>query len=198
MDLYIRSEGFMKRIISVLLSLICAISLFSCSNKIDPVKLAKSFYTEYLNVDVVNEAELKKVKEKYMTPVLIEELELRSMQMEADSITGVQDAYGMKDIMEVNNGVDKDTATVTFNMKNQEAETIRVIESVLHFKSVDGKNLMDALDMIIIDYENSNNDNTREYTTKYANKEELTADDINEMNSIRKHYEDLYNEGYIG
>lgn len=165
------------------------------SIKIDAVKLAKDFYTEYL--DESDYDKLINIKEKYMTKTLIDELEIRSMQMESDSVTGVQDSTGMKKIMEVNKGSGDNTATITFNFKNDEGTTTQLIESSVHFKNENGKALMDTLDMIIIDYDENNNDNMRQYQTKYANKDELTEEDKKEMQDIKKHYEDLYSQGYI-
>ena len=163
--------------------------------KIDAVKLAKDFYNAYLSEQDFDK--LINIKEKYMTKTLVEELELRSMEMEADSVTGVQDSTDMKKIMEVNKGSTENTATITFNFKDNEDTTTKLIESSVHFKNENGKALMDTLDMVIIDYDENNNDTMRQYQTKYANKDELTEADKKEMEEKRKYYEDLYSQGYI-
>lgn len=187
----------MKKALLSILLILTMLLMMSCqdSNKIDAMKLAKDFYTAYLDESEYDK--LNSVKEKYMTKTLIEELELRSMEMEADSITGVQDSTGMKNIMEINKGSDDNTSTVTFNFKDDEGTTIQLIESSIHFKNENGKALMDTLDMVIIDYDENNNDTMRQYQTKYANKDELTETDKKEMEEKRKYYENLYSQGYI-
>ena len=189
----------MKKIVLsslVVLSMTVLMLCFSsCNANTDAVKLAKDFYTAYLNEEDYDK--LINVKEKYMTDTLIEELELRSMEMEADSITGVQDSTGMQNIMEVNKGSTDNTATITFNIKDDEDTTKKLIETSVHFKNKNGRVLMDTLDMLIIDYDENNNDTMRQYQTKYANKDELTEEDKKEMEEKRKYYENLYSEGYI-
>lgn len=188
----------MKKILNYCFLIMTTLVLFSCSNaNIDAVKLSKNFYKEYLKTNENADRKVDKVKQKYMTPLLIEELELRAMQMEADSITGVQDSYGMLDIMDVNTASEDDTAIVTFSFKNEEGSITKIIETRLHYKKYNNKILMDSLDMVINDYDN-NTDSMREYLTKYANKESLSEEDEKEMSDIRKHYEELYQEGYIG
>jgi len=118
--------------------------------------------------------------------------------MDADSITGVQDSYGMVDFMTVNKGQDENSAIITFVFENEEGMTERVIESNVHFKKYSDKYLMNQLDMTIIFYDRDNDENTYEYTTKYANKTVLTEEDRKEMDNIKKHYEELYSEGYVG
>ena len=48
-------------------------------------EIAKSFYTEYLKAcDTLDEKKILDVKKKYMTDVMVEEVDLRSKQIEAD------------------------------------------------------------------------------------------------------------------
>lgn len=195
----------MKKNIFLLMILCNVLLLCFCAKKeiaLDASKLAKNFYTEYLKADEEigdkAEEEKTKIKQKYMTDLLIEELSLRTMQMDADSITGVQDSYGMIDSMTVNKGQDENSAIITFVFENEEGMTERVIESNVHFKKYNDKYLMNQLDMTIIFYDRDNDENTYEYTTKYANKTVLTEEDRKEMDDIKKHYEELYSEGYIG
>ena len=187
----------MKKALLSIVLIFTMLFIVSCKdkNKIDAVKLAKDFYTEYLNESDYNK--LFNIKEKYMTMTLIQELELRTMEMESDSITGVQDPTGMEEIMEVNKGVEDNMATVTFNFKKDDGTTYRLVETSLRFKNVDDKVLMDTLDMIIIEYDENNNDTMRQYQTKYANKDELTEEDKKEIKEKRKYYENLYSQGYI-
>ena len=194
----------MKKIIKDLFKGLLIISLLvvvlsSCSKNglnAKSTDVAKSFYTEYLKAKNYDDA--KKVKSKYMTDILSDELELRSMQIEADAITGVQDFTGMIKKMVVSEGENEDWAKVTFNMKGEEGRAYRIYEANLHFKSVDNKKLMDTLDLTIYDIDEDGDTSQMVYNTKYANKEELTDEDKLEMESIRKYFEDLYEEGYVG
>ena len=83
----------MKRIIKASIALLLAAQLFSCAPNglnVKATEIAKKFYTEYLKNDIAyNAAKAEKIKKKYMTDVMVEEIDLRTKEMEADAVTGV-------------------------------------------------------------------------------------------------------------
>lgn len=190
----------MKKIISVLVCLTMSMSLLcACtSNGVDAkaTDIAKKFYTEYLNAK--EEDARAKIRNKYMTSVLAEEIDLRTKQMEADATTGVQDDTGMLSKMLVTEGEDDSWAKVTFDLKQEEGVEYRVYEANIHFRIEEDKKLMDTLNLIIYDYDKDGDRSQMEYNTKYANKPELTEEDKAEMERIRQYYDNLEEQGFIG
>lgn len=190
----------MKNIFKTIMILTVIMSLLvSCAPNgagVKSTEIATKFYTEYLNAKDLESAE--KVKKTYMTPVMIEELDLRAKQMEADSITGVQDSFGMIDKMAVTEGENDDTAVVTFDMIEKEGVPYNIYEVKLHFRKEKGKKFIDTLDMIIYDVDADGDKTQTEHFTKYANKDVLSDEDKAAMERIRKYYDDLAEEGFIG
>ena len=115
-------------------------------------EIAKSFYTEYLKaVDTLDEKKILNVKKTYMTETMVEEIELRSKQMEADAVTGVQDSTGMINKLEVTEGENDEWAIVTFDMMEEEGKPYRIYQIKLHFKDIANKRFINALDMNVYD-----------------------------------------------
>ena len=202
-----------RLITKILVGISLTMLLFACSTSNNGVygkkvdyslsasELAKSFYTEYLTEydKRVDSETLKKIEEKYMTDVLIEELTIRTWEMEADSILGVQDGTGFINKMEVEDSGDEFNTIVRFVVPIEGKELAKnTYEFHIHFRKVDNKKLMDTYDFIWIETDADGDDSRVEYLTKYANKEELTEDDKLRMSNQRRYYEDLFEEGYIG
>ena len=203
-------KGLLKTLIVA--SMIFTMLLSACSSgekvvgkKVDyslsASELAKSFYTEYITSmeQNLNEEELKKIEEKYMTELLIEELTLRTWEMEASAILGVQDGTGFLDKMEVEDSNDEYNTVVRFVVPVEGKELAKnTYEFRIRFKKVGDKKLMDTYDFTWIETDADGDSSKTEYLTKYANKEELTEEDKIKMSNQRKYYEDLFAEGYIG
>lgn len=192
----------MKRIIKASIALLLAAQLFSCAPNglnVKATEIAKKFYTEYLKNDIAyNAAKAEKIKKKYMTDVMVEEIDLRTKEMEADAVTGVQDSTNMLKRMEVLEGEDEDWAKVIFDLFEEEGMEYRIYEINLHFRDIGNRRWIDTLDMIVYDVDKDGDKSQTEHKTKFANKETLTDDDRAAMERIRKYYEDLAEEGYIG
>lgn len=162
-------------------------------------EIAKSFYTEYLKaVDTLDEKKILNVKKTYMTETMVEEIGLRSKQIDADAVTGVQDTTGMINKIAVTNGEDDEWAIVTFDMFEEEGKPYNIYEIKLHFKDIDKKRFIDTLDMNVYDVDEDGDKVKNEYNTRWANKEELSDEDKKEMENVKKYFEDLEEEGYIG
>ena len=162
-------------------------------------EIAKSFYTEYLKaVDTLDEKKILNVKKTYMTETMVEEIELRSKQMEADAVTGVQDSTGMINKLEVTEGENDEWAIVTFDMMEEEGKPYRIYQIKLHFKDIANKRFINALDMNVYDVDQDGDKIKNEYNTRWANKDELSDADKKEMENVRQYFEDLADEGYIG
>ncbi len=188
-----------KQIIISALLLSAVTLLFACKpNGVNAksTEIAKSFYTEYLKAK--NEEGRAKSREKFMTPILVDELDLRGKQLEADAITGVQDDTGFINKMTVAEGQNDEWAKVTFDLKETEGVPYRIYEANVHFRVVDDTKLMDTLDMIIYDVDQDGDSSQIVYNTKYANKAELTEEEKAEMERMKKYYDDLFAEGFIG
>lgn len=192
----------MKRFIKTMILLSMAALLSSCAPNglnVKATEIAKKFYTEYLKNDVAyNSAKAEKIKKKYMTDVMCEEIDLRTKEMEADAVTGVQDSTNMLKKMEVLEGKDEDWAKVIFDLFEEEGMEYRIYEINLHFRDIGNRRWIDTLDMIVYDVDKDGDKSQTEHKTKFANKETLTDDDRAAMERIRKYYEDLAEEGYIG
>ena len=184
----------------ILLSMAALLS--SCAPNglnVKATEIAKKFYTEYLKNDVAyNSAKAEKIKKKYMTDVMCEEIDLRTKEMEADAVTGVQDSTNMLKKMEVLEGEDEDWAKVIFDLFEEEGMEYRIYEINLHFRDIGNRRWIDTLDMIVYDVDKDGDKSQTTHKTKFANKETLTDDDRAAMERIRKYYEDLAEEGYIG
>lgn len=168
---------------------------------LDVVTLTENFYKTYLAAYDKNESEedLLKIKEMYMTEVLAEELTLRSFDMEADAITGVQDATGFIKYLDVKEGADDMSAVATFTVPvdgDEVAKNTYIFD--IHFRLVDNKKLMDTYDLNWIETDSDGYESRVEYKTWYANKEELTEADKIAMKNKREYYEELFEEGYVG
>ena len=162
-------------------------------------EIAKSFYTDYLKAcDTLDEKKILNVKKTYMTETMIEEITLRTRQLEADAVTGVQDSTGMINKLEVAEGENDEWAVVTFDMKGEEGKAYRINEIKLHFRDVDKKRLIDTLDMTVYDVDADGDKIKNEYKTKWANKETLSEEDKKEMSEMKRYFDDLEEEGYIG
>ena len=162
-------------------------------------EIAKSFYTDYLKAcDTLDEKKILNVKKTYMTEVMVEEIGLRTKQMEADAVTGVQDSTGMIKKLDVTDGENEEWAVVTFDMMEEEGKPYRIYQIKLHFKDIGNKRLIDTLNMNIYDVDADGDKVKNEYNTKWANKEELSDSDKKEMENIRKYFEDLEDQGFIG
>ena len=162
-------------------------------------EIAKSFYTDYLKAcDTLDEKKILKVKNTYMTETMVEEIELRSKQMEADAVTGVQDSTGMINKLVVSDGENDEWAVVTFDMMEEEGKPYKIYQIKLHFKDIGNKRFINTLDMNIYDVDQDGDKVKNEYNTRWANKDELSDVDKKEMENIRKYFEDLAVEGYIG
>ena len=163
------------------------------------IEIAKSFYTEYLKaVDAMDEKRILNVKKKYMTPTMVDEIDLRGKQMEADAVTGVQDSTGMIKKMSVADGENDEWAIVTFDMMEEEGKPYKIYQIKLHFKDIGNKRFINALDMNVYDVDQDGDKVKNEYNTRWANKDELSDTDKKEMENVRKYFEDLADEGYIG
>lgn len=185
-----------------LVAIAMALLLMSCApntlNK-KATEIAKSFYTEYLRaVDTLDEKKITKVKKTYMTETMFEEINLRSRQLDADAVTGVQDSTGMINKLQVSEGENDEWAIVKFDMIEEEGKPYRIYEMKLHFRDVDKKRLIDTLDMTIYDVDADGDKIKNEYNTKWANKETLTEEDKKEMSEMNRYFDDLAEEGYIG
>ena len=162
-------------------------------------EIAKSFYTEYLKaVDTLDEKKILNVKKKYMTDTMVEEIELRSKQMEADAVTGVQDSTGMVNKLVVTDGENDEWAVATFDMIEEEGKPYRIYQIKLHFKNIGNKRFIDTLDMNIYDVDADGDKVKNEFNTRWANKETLSDEDKAEMKRMREYYDELAEEGYIG
>lgn len=162
-------------------------------------EIAKSFYTEYLKaVDTLDEKKILNVKKTYMTDTMVEEVELRSKQMEADAVTGVQDSTGMINKLEVTDGENDEWAIVTFDMIEEEGKPYRIYQIKLHFKDIGNKRFIDTLDMNIYDVDADGDKVKNEFNTRWANKETLSDEDKAEMQRMKAYYDELAEEGYIG
>ena len=164
-------------------------------------ELAKDFYTRYITSYEKNASveELVKIEESFMTKTMVEELEIRSHEMEADAILGVQDGTGFLDKLEIEDSGDEYTTVARFVVPIEGMELAKnTYEFHIHFRKEDNKKHIDTYDFIWIDTDADGDDSRTEYLTKYANKEELTEEDKIKMSNQRKYYEDLFEEGYIG
>lgn len=162
-------------------------------------EIAKSFYTDYLKAcDTLDEKKILNVKKTYMTETMIEEIALRTRQLDADAVTGVQDSTGMKNKLVVEEGENDEWAVVTFDMKTEEGKPYRIYEIKLHFRDVDKKRLIDTLDMTIYDMDEDGDKIKNEYKTKWANKEILSEEDKKDMSEMKRYFDELEDEGYIG
>lgn len=192
----------MKRIIKTSIALLSVALLFSCAPNglnVKVTEIAKKFYTEYLKNDIANNAaKAEKIKKKYMTDVMVEEIDLRTKEMEADAVTGVQDSTGMIDRIVITDGQNEDWAKVTFDMKAEEGQEYSIYEVDLHFRDVGNRRMIDTLNLTVYDVDKDGDKSQREYVTKFANKETLTEEDKAAMENIRKYYDELAEEGFIG
>ena len=162
-------------------------------------EIAKSFYTDYLKAcDTLDEKKILNVKKTYMTETMIGEIALRTRQLDADAVTGVQDSTGMKNKLVVEEGENDEWAVVTFDMKTEEGKPYRIYEIKLHFRDVDKKRLIDTLDMTIYDVDEDGDKIKNEYKTKWANKEILSEEDKKDMSEMKRYFDELEDEGYIG
>lgn len=164
-------------------------------------ELAKNFYTSYIKKYEANasEEEMLKIKEAYMTETMIEELDLRSLEMEADAILGVQDGTGFLDKMEIEPGDDDESAVARFVVPVEGDEIAKnTYVFHIHFRNVDNKKLIDTYDFLWIETDSDGDDSRIEYKTQYANKETLTEEDLTKMSNQRKYYDELFEDGYIG
>lgn len=189
-----------------IIKFLVAFSLFllvSCGSKNSlnkkATEIAKSFYTEYLKAcDEPDEKKLLDIKKNYLTDVLVEEVDIRSSQIGADIVTGVQDTVGMLEKLEVSEGENEDYAIVTFNMMGQEGIPYRINEITLHFRDVENKRKIDTLDLVIYDVDADGDKVKNEYKTRWANKEELSDEDKAEMQRAKEYFEEMAEAGYIG
>lgn len=162
-------------------------------------EIAKSFYTEYLKADESsNRDKLLEIKKNYMTEVMVEEVDIRSSQIDADIVTGVQDATALSNKMVVTEGENDEWAVVTFDMKEEEGIPYRIYEIKLHFRDTDKKRLIDTLDLTIYDVDQDGDKVKNEYKTKWANKENLSEEDKAEMKRAKEYFEELAESGYVG
>ena len=162
-------------------------------------EIAKSFYNDYFNAcDTLDENKILNVKKNYMTDIMVEESNLRSKQLDADVVTGVQDSTGMVKKMVVTEGEDEDWAIVTFDMKEEEGQAYKIIETKLHFRDVDKKRLIDAIDLTTYDVDQDGDKVKNENKTRWANKEELSEQDKAEMQRAKEYFEELAEAGYVG
>ena len=189
----------LKKIVSSIM-IICIFVLSACSNgevnySADNVTITKKFFNEYykkVTSDNSSVDELKAIEAKYMTDVLVEELQLRSWEMEADAILGTNNYDGMIKYLEVTNGEDADTVVATFTVPTGKSEIAKNIYSFyIHYRNVDDKKLMDTYDLTWTEIQEDETEGTAVYNTRYANKETLNEDDKIAMSSIRKYYEDM-------
>lgn len=184
----------------VLLSMVALLS--SCAPNglnVKATEIAKKFYTEYLKNDAAyNPTKAEKIKKKYMTDVMVEEIDLRTKEMEADAVTGVQDSTDMIKKMQVEEGEDEDWAKVTFDCFQEEGMEYKIYEINLHFRDIGNRRWIDTLNMIVYDVDKDGDKSQTSYNTKYANKETLTEEDKAAMERIKKYYDELAEEGYIG
>ena len=185
----------MAVVISMLLLASCAPNTL---NK-KATEIAKSFYADYLKAaDTLDEKKILDVKKTYMTDTMVEEIELRSKQMEADAVTGVQDSTGMINKLSVADGENDEWAVATFDMIEEEGKPYRIYQIKLHFKDIGNKRFIDTLDMNIYDVDADGDKVKNEFNTRWANKEVLTDEDKEEMKRMREYYDELAEEGYIG
>ena len=189
------------------------ILLYACSDKnniennmkvdytLSAGELAKSFYTNYIKSYEKDASvdELMEIEKNYMTETMVEELMIRSWEMEADAILGVQDGTGFLDKMEIEDISDDYSTVVKFIVPVDGQEFAKnTYEFHIHFRKVGDKKLIDTYDFIWIETDTDGDNSRIEYITKYANKEELTEDDKIRMSNQREYYEELFEEGYIG
>ena len=192
-----------KKTLTSLIFICFTILTFSCGGgkvdyNADNVALTKNFYNEYYKkfTDKQSSAEdMKAIENKYMTDVLVEELQLRTWEMEADAVLGVNDAAGMIKYLEVVKGEDDESVVATFTVPTGESDVAKNIYKFdIHFKTVEDKKLMDGYDFTWTEIQEDGTEGTSVYNTRYANKDVLNEDDKIAMSSIRKYYEDKYAE----
>lgn len=161
----------------------------------DNVTITKKFFNEYYKKVMSKNTSvdaLKAIEAKYMTDVLVEELQLRSWEMEADAILGTNDYDGMIKYLEVTDGEEADTVIAKFTVPTGKSEIAKNIYSFyIHYKNVGDKKLMDTYDLTWTEIQEDETEGTAVYNTRYANKETLNEDDKIAMSSIRKYYEDM-------
>ncbi|MBP3201046.1 MAG: hypothetical protein J6M39_05315 [Lachnospiraceae bacterium] len=178
-----------------LIAIVSTLMLVSCApntlNK-KATEIAKSFYTDYLKAcKGQNTDKILKVKKTYMTNVMVEEINLRSKQMEVDAVLGTNDFNGMINKLSSSDGENDEWAVVTFDMFEEEEKPYNIYEIKLHFKDVDNKRFIDTLDMNIYDVDKDGDKVKNEFNTRWANKDELSDTDKQEMENVKKYFEDL-------
>ena len=185
-----------------LLAIASLLLLASCApNSLNKkaTEIAKSFYTDYLKAsEGTDEQKILNVKKTYMTEIMVEEIYLRTKQMEADAVTGVQDSFGMLNKLQVTEGESDEWATVTFDMMEEEGKPYNIYQIKLHFKDIGNKRFIDTLNMNIYDVDADGDKIKNEFNTRWANKETLSDTDKEEMNRMREYYDELAEQGYIG
>ena len=195
-----------KKLLKYVIMLSAAVIMLavSCTKKVnynqDVVTLTKGFYNDYLKAinNNSNDEAITKIKTLYMTDVLVDELELRTWELEADAITGVQDATGFNKYLEIEKGQDDSWAVATFTVPSENNEVAKNIYKFdIHYRTIDDKKLMDTYDFTWTEIDEYGTKGESVYKTRYANKEVLTEEDKKAMQSIRNYYEDLFAEGYI-
>ena len=194
----ISNKNILKKILLVIFMLALSFTIFSCGSKkvnydADTVTLTKNFFNEYLKrVNKGTAEELNEIKSKYMTETLVEELTLRSWEMEADAVVGVSDPTGYKKYLNVVAGEDENHTIATFEVPNKNEGMDKDIYKInIHFRNVDDKKLMDTYDFTWTEVDAEGNESAAVYNTRYANKEVLSEDDRIAMSSIRKYYEEM-------
>ena len=184
--------------IFILIISICVIFVACVPNGLNAksTEITKKFYTQYFkNLEKNDLEKINKTKKTYMTDVLIEEMDLRSKELEVDAITGFDYKKEIADKMVIEEGEDESWVKVTFDMFEEEGKPYNIYVMDIHFRDTDKKRYIDTMDLTIYDVDEDGDRTRMEYKTKYANKEELSDEDIAAMERIKNYYDDLNDVG---
>ena len=184
--------------IFILIISICVIFVACVPNGLNAksTEITKKFYTQYFkNLEKNDLEKINKTKKTYMTDILVEEMDLRSKELEVDAITGFDYKKEIAEKMVVEEGEDESWVKVTFDMFEEEGKPYNIYVMDIHFRDADKKRYMDTMDLTIYDVDEDGDRTRMEYKTKYANKEELSDEDKAAMERIKNYYDDLNDVG---
>ena len=184
--------------IFILIISICVIFVACVPNGLNAksTEITKKFYTQYFkNLEKNDLEKINKTKKTYMTDILVEEMDLRSKELEVDAITGFDYKKEIAEKMVVEEGEDESWVKVTFDMFEEEGKPYNIYVMDIHFRDTDKKRYIDTMDLTIYDVDEDGDRTRMEYKTKYANKEELSDEDKAAMERIKNYYDDLNDVG---
>ena len=184
--------------IFILIISICVIFVACVPNGLNAksTEITKKFYVQYFkNLEKNDLEKINKTKKTYMTDILVEEMDLRSKELEVDAITGFDYKKEIAEKMVVEEGEDESWVKVTFDMFEEEGKPYNIYVMDIHFRDTDKKRYIDTMDLTIYDVDEDGDRTRMEYKTKYANKEELSDEDKAAMERIKNYYDDLNDVG---